>query len=103
VNQVSETIAALMAVLAEEREAIRQLDTSAIVKAAGAKETLAKRMSAMSPEQLRPAAADLMTLRAELRRNGVLLAHARACVGRAIDVIAPRESNGRRGRLRARV
>jgi hypothetical protein len=100
---IDDTIAALLSVLAEERAAIRRLDTSAIVKAAGDKEVLAKRMSAMSVEQLAPASAAMAGLRAELRRNGILLAHARACVAQALDIVAPRQGNGRRGRLRARV
>jgi hypothetical protein len=103
VNPAKETITALLAVLAEERAAIRTLDTNAIVKAANDKEALAVRMSSMSVEQLTPAAAEIVTLRAELRRNGILLAHARACVARAFDIVAPRQSGGLRGRLRAKV
>lgn len=102
-NLAQETIAALLTVLAEERAAIRRLDTRAIVKTASDKEALAMRMSSMSPEHLTLAAAEMTTLRAELRRNGILLAHARACVTRALDVVAPRQSSGRRGRLRARL
>ena len=102
-NLAQDAIAALLAVLAEERAAIRRLDTGAITKAAHDKEALATRMSSMTAEHLAPAATELKTLRAELRRNGILLAHARACVARALDVAAPRQSDGRRGRLRARV
>ena len=98
-----ETIAALMTVLAEERGAIRRLDTGEINRTARDKEALAVRVSAMSDDQLTPATAELMALRAELLRNGVLLAHARACIARALDVVVPRDSGGRRGRLRARV
>ena len=92
-----------MIVLAEERAAIRRLDTSAIAKAARETEVLATRMSSASADHLALAKAELATLRADLRRNGILLAHARACVARALDVAAPRQSDGRRGRLRARV
>ncbi len=98
-----ETVDALLAVLAEERAAIRRVDTSAVALSAAAKERLAKELGAISLTELATVSNDLPLLRAELRRNGVLLAHARSCVAELLEIAAPRQGGARRGSLRARV
>lgn len=102
-SSAKETVAALLAVLAEERAAIRQLDGAAVGRAAAAKETLMQALSAVGPEDLTTVAGDLPLLRAELRRNGILLAHARSCINQVIEMTAPRLGGARPGNLRARV
>lgn len=96
-------IAELLAVLDEERTAIRRLDAEAVTKAAQAKDALATKLSAMSFDELKPAASAFVTLRAELRRNGILLAHARSCLTEAVEAMTPRDGRAPRTRLRARV
>lgn len=98
-----ETVDALLLVLAEERAAIRRVDTSAVASAARTKEQLAKELGAISLAELVTVSTKLPLLRAELRRNGVLLAHARACVAELLEIAAPRAGGARRGTLRARV
>ena len=98
-----ETVDALLALLVEERAAIRRVDTRAVAEAARAKETLAKALGAFPMADLTTVSSDLPLLRAELRRNGVLLAHARSCVADLLDIAAPKEGGARRGMLRARV
>lgn len=98
-----ETVDALLAVLVEERAAIRRVDTTAVAAAAQAKERLAKTLAAISLADLTTVSTDLPQLRAELRRNGVLLAHARSVVAELLDIAAPKAGGARRGALRARV
>jgi hypothetical protein len=98
-----DTVDALLAVLAEERAAIRRVDTTAVAKAAQTKEQLAKTLGTISLTELATVSTVLPQLRAELRRNGVLLAHARSCVAELFDVVAPKAGGARRGTLRARV
>jgi len=98
-----ETVGALLAILEAERSAIRQLDGAAVGRAAAAKEELVKKLSAHGPEDLAQIASDLPLLRAELRRNGILLAHARSCLNQVIEMTAPRLGGARPGSLRARV
>jgi hypothetical protein len=80
------TIDELLAVLAEERASIRTLDGAAAERAATAKEALARRLASFTMTDLAPHATVLMTLRGELRRNGVLLAHARSCLREAMNL-----------------
>ncbi len=98
-----ETVDALLALLVEERAAIRRVDTTAVALAARTKEQLAKTLGAISSAELVTVSADFPQLRAELRRNGVLLAHARSCVAELFDIAAPKAGGARRGALRARV
>lgn len=98
-----ETVDELLAVLVEERAAIRKVDTSAVADAASRKELLAKALGAMSLDDIATVSVDLPRLRAELRRNGILLAHARSCIAEILDIKAPRAGGARRGTLRARV
>gem|GEM_PF-3165058 len=98
-----EVVDALLAVLEAERAAIRSLDTAGVQRAAEDKQALANRLAAMTPAELTPVAQDLAVLRAELRRNGVLLAHARSCVDQAMDTLSPKQGGVRRGTLRARL
>jgi len=103
VTAPSEVLDALMSTLAEERAAIRRFDTAAVERTASEKQRLADEISAMSTADLAPFSRKLLLLRAELRRNGVLLAHARTCVEEVLDVVRPRQGGARRGALRARL
>lgn len=98
----TETVASLLAVLVEERAAIRQLDATAVAAAARTKESLARSLTELSPAELAPIAGDIMQLRAELRRNGVLLAHARACLKEVTDIAGARRGK-KAGAVRARL
>ena len=98
-----DTVDALLCVLTEERAAIRRVDTANVALAAQTKERLAKELGALSLEELVTVSDDLPLLRAELRRNGVLLAHARSCVAEMLEIAAPKQGGARRGMLRARV
>jgi hypothetical protein len=103
VSTAQETLGALLTVLEEERAAIRSLDGAAVERTAAAKEELVTKLAANGPEMLAEVAGDLPLIRAELRRNGMLLAHARSCINQVIDMTAPRLDGARRGALRARV
>jgi len=84
---VDELARAMRAALADEREAIRRLDTDALAKATATKESLLLVVQeAPAPE--RPAFAQaLAELKGDLRRNLVLLAHARDYLRDAIDIL----------------
>jgi hypothetical protein len=97
-----EAVEAMLVVLADERAAIRRLDAQAVDDAARSKQALAEVLCAASADELAGVKADIPFLRAELRRNGVLLAHARSCVNELIELTRPRVA-GRRGTLRARL
>jgi hypothetical protein len=103
VSTAREIVDELLAVLGEERAAIRRVDTAKLSAAAQTKERLAKELSQLSLEDLAVVSTDLPVLRAELRRNGVLLAHARSCVAELLEIAAPKQGGARRGMLRARV
>jgi hypothetical protein len=103
VKTAREIVDALFGVLAEERAAIRRLDVAAVTTAAERKEALANALSALGAGDLVPVSKDIPVLRAELRRNGILLVHARACVGEALEILAPKVGGARRGVLRAQV
>lgn len=96
----AETVATLLGVLAEERDAIRRLDALAVTAASRKKEALAQVLTSLTTADLLPIASDIMLLRAELRRNGVLLAHARACLKEVSEIAAARGGKPR-GALRA--
>lgn len=70
----------LFALLASERVALRTFDGQAVADFATAKTALAARLAAVPPSELEAVRPRLDALRLELRRNGVLLAHGRACL-----------------------
>lgn len=102
-STAKKSVETLLAVLEEERAAIRTVDGAAVGRAATAKEQLVKELATCTPEDLASVATELPLLRAELRRNGILLAHARSCINEVIELTAPRLGGTRRGQLRARV
>ncbi|MBK7395608.1 MAG: hypothetical protein IPJ34_04720 [Myxococcales bacterium] len=77
-------LAALDALLIEERRAIRKLDGLAVDHAAVRKLTLVRLVQGFSQPELRAEGATLTRVIAALRQNGVLLAHARDCLRDAI-------------------
>ncbi len=99
-SDIKQAIDALFVVLEEERAALRTVDGAAVEKAATRKAELAKTLEAASVPELAPHADSLGRLRAELRRNGVLLAHARACLVQAVELLHPKQGGARRGTLR---
>lgn len=97
-----ETVSTLLGILVEERDAIRRLDATAVTAASRRKEALAQELTSLTTADLAPIAGDILLLRAELRRNGVLLAHARACLKEVSEIAAAR-SGKPRSALRARL
>lgn len=85
-SRAREVASSLLAVLDEEREAIRRLDGPAVSATALRKAALAAALATLPPSDLEPARADLAKLRAELRRNGTLLAHARSCLRDIVEI-----------------
>jgi flagellar biosynthesis/type III secretory pathway chaperone len=67
----------LNAVLQDERLAIRRLDGAGVQTAAAEKASLVQRLTALSPELRTLVAPQLRGLVDQLRRNGILLVHAR--------------------------
>ena len=80
----------LRAVLAEERAAIRSLDAIAVERAAATKERLIAEIGAADEGEREPMLRELRLLREDLRRNLVLLAHARDCMRDAITRATPK-------------
>jgi hypothetical protein len=91
VSTAREIVDALLAILGEERAAIRRVDTTAVTLAAQTKERLAKELGAISLTELAAVSNDLPLLRAELRRN---LRDRGAQAGRRAARLAPRSSLG---------
>lgn len=84
----------LRVLLAEERDAIRCLDAATVAAAASEKEALLVDLRSDSLAE-RPVLIDeLRSLIVELRRNGVLLAHARDCVRDAITALQGDRTEG---------
>jgi len=102
-NSAKTVIEKLLHVLDVEREAIRKLDGASVGRASAQKEELAAELSRASADDLRELKSELNTLRSELRRNGVLLAHARGCINEVLDMMSPSRGGPRRGTLRAQV
>lgn len=73
----------ILAALAAEREAIKKLDGAGVERAALAKEQFAKAVVTIDVAAHR---ADLAIVASELRRNGVLLAHARSCLREVVNL-----------------
>jgi hypothetical protein len=67
----------LDAVLENERSAIRRLDGSGVDAAAAEKASLVDRLMALTPELRKALTPRLASFVEQLRRNGVLLVHAR--------------------------
>ena len=67
----------LDAVLEKERLAIRRLDGSGVEAAAAEKTALVQSLTGLAPETRKQFAGRLTSLVEQLRRNGVLLVHAR--------------------------
>ena len=94
----------LLAVLEEERAAIRLLDGRGVSEAALKKAEIAARLGSLPPEALGEAKDEIQTLRTELRRNGTLLAHARTCLRELTELAAAARGAPRPGpQLRARL
>ncbi|MBX3196720.1 MAG: hypothetical protein KF850_24380 [Labilithrix sp.] len=94
-----ELLSTMRAALEAEREAIRRLDGAAVTEAAAAKEKILLGVHG-APASERPAlVAALKELKIELRRNLLLLAHARDYVREAIELCHP----SGRGRLEAKL
>jgi hypothetical protein len=74
---VEEIVLRLERLLEEERAAIRALDGSSIERTAREKESLANELRASPRDELARQALLLRELSANLRRNAILLAHAR--------------------------
>lgn len=90
-------VAEMRRLLAEERDAIRRLDAQKVESVARAKEALLASLRSTQPTDREAAAQALGELRAELRRNLVLLAHARDCMRDAISHVRP--TSGGSGRV----
>lgn len=85
----------LKTALANEREAIRRLDVAGVTRAAADKERMmAVLIKTTDPSLKAELVAVIGELKAELRRNLILLAHTRDCIRDAIefhsDVARPR-------------
>jgi hypothetical protein len=94
-----ELVAAMRTILAEEREAIRKLDAPRVLEASGVKEDILRRLQGTPPTERTALRDALAELRGELKRNLVLLAHARAVVRDAIELCG----KPTRGRLDAKL
>ncbi len=84
----ADALTRMEALLAEEREAIRQIDADRIVGLADEKESLMQAMYRGGLEEGSELAPRFHELVLGLRDNGVLLAHARNCVSDAIQLAA---------------
>lgn len=82
----AEFLVAMKSVLADERLAIRKLDVKGVTAAGQRKEELLKSMMNAPEGEKKALAAALMELKVELRRNLVLLAHARDYLRDAITL-----------------
>ena len=81
-----ELLTTMRAALASERDAIRRLDVEAVNEAAATKEKILGALSD-APASERPALVEaLAELKVELRRNLVLLAHARDYLREAVEL-----------------
>lgn len=73
----------LRAILEEEREAIRRLDSVAMDRASDAKETVLAELHAIPFDDRGPLIEALAELQPELRHNMILFVHAAACIAEA--------------------
>jgi len=95
----AEFLSAMRGLLDRERDALRKLDASSVAELAGQKEALLSKAREEASQDRAGYAAALTELKGDLRRNLVLLAHARDFVRQAIDLC---ETPGR-GRLSAKL
>jgi hypothetical protein len=81
-------LADLERLLTDEREAIRRLDGARVLELAGQKQALFTLICCRASEARSPAfVGELRALMPQLRRNGVLLAHARNILRDAIAIV----------------
>lgn len=85
--KVSQAIEELRGLLEQERAAIRSLDGASVAAAADAKERLVEILKAASPAELAESKEAIAALRAELLRNGILLAHATDALRAALETM----------------
>jgi hypothetical protein len=82
--------------LVNERDAIRRLDADAVTRAANEKERLMGMLVATTDPKLRTELVEaLAELKTELRRNLVLLAHARDYLRDAVELCRPSQGRPR--------
>jgi hypothetical protein len=82
----------LRAVLANERIAIRKLDSKTVIEAALAKTVLLAEVTKATGEERQALLGALALVRDDLKRNLLLLAHARDCVREALACATPQKS-----------
>lgn len=85
-----ELLTQMRAVLATERDAIRRLDSATVAESAKKKEALLAAVSGATDADKPALVQALAAVREDLKRNLVLLAHARDCVKEAITIATPR-------------
>lgn len=95
-----ELIRTMHAALAEERQGIRRLDADAVARATAAKEAVLTELQHAKPEERAELHAALAEVKGELRRNLVLLAHARDFLKEAVELCS---QPGGRARLQAKL
>lgn len=95
-----ELIQTMREALEQEREGIRRLDHSAVTQATARKEEIMKVILETPAAERAPLIAALGQLKNELRRNLVLLAHARDYLRDAVTLC---KMPGGRGRLEAKL
>lgn len=95
-----ELIQTMREVLEQERDGIRRLDAAAVTTATERKEQIMKTLLDTPATERVPLISALGELRNELRRNLVLLAHARDYFRDAVTLC---KSPGARGRLEAKL
>ncbi len=86
----------MRAALDAERDAIRRLDAAAVIQASETKERILEALRTAPPAERPALASALGELKLELRRNLLLLAHARDYLREALELFG-------RGRLDARL
>ncbi len=94
-----ELLQSMRSALEDERAAIRRLDAQAVTQASVRKERILERVRDAPASERPQMIAALKELKTELRRNLVLLAHARDCLRQAIEYCGPTG----RGRLEAKL
>ena len=97
-----EFLVAMKTVLVEERQALRRLDADAVTQASIRKEELLKSVMNLPASEREGLVAALAEVKVELRRNLVLLAHARDYLRDAI-ALCTQMKPAARPRLQARL
>lgn len=82
----SEFLEQMKSILADERDAIRRLDVKGVMEAGARKERLLESVRDVHDKDKRQLSSALVEVRGELRRNLVLLAHARDYLRDAINL-----------------